>query len=158
MPIGQLDGGHILYGLLRRRAHFIATGLLCSAIAGALYFHLVGWSLMLVLLVLMGPKHPPTNNDELPLGLGRSVLGWLMLAFLPFGFTPDPIQQVPGFGPVQPPAQQRRFVPPPSDDQRWVRHDADRSFDDGAAPTWPRLSETRAEKKPVMHHPVSAAG
>jgi len=39
----------------------------------------------------MGPIHPPTANDDEPLGAGRTVLGWLMLAFIPIGFTPTPI-------------------------------------------------------------------
>jgi hypothetical protein len=48
------------------------------------------WTLMLVLLYLMGPRHPPTANDNVPLGFRRHLLGWLTLAFLPLGFTPIP--------------------------------------------------------------------
>lgn len=94
-PIGQLDGGHILYALLRRKAHLVATLILAGAVVGVAYFRLYGWIIMLVLIVLMGPKHPPTANDDAPLGWGRSVLGWVTLAFLPFGFTPMPIQFTP---------------------------------------------------------------
>ena len=36
--------------------------------------------LMLFLLLLMGPIHPPTANDSEPLGPFRIVLGWLTLA------------------------------------------------------------------------------
>jgi len=118
-PIGQLDGGHILYAILRRRAHGIATLLLVAAIVSTVVFKLYGWSLMLVLLVLMGPRHPPTADDNVPLGVGRIVLGWLTLAFLPFGFTYEPIVSVPQYQ-LEPPTQERQFRPPPSDDQRWV--------------------------------------
>jgi hypothetical protein len=45
---------------------------------------------MLMLLLLMGPAHPPTANDNVPLGPVRTILGWLTLAFIPLGFTPDP--------------------------------------------------------------------
>ncbi len=90
-PIGQLDGGHILYGLLRRKAHSVATFILFAALAAILWFQLYHWALMLSLIFLMGPKHPPTTNDEIPLGTARIVLGWATLAFIFIGFTPTPI-------------------------------------------------------------------
>jgi hypothetical protein len=46
--------------------------------------------LMIVLLMLMGPAHPPTANDHVPLGTGRTILGWASLLFVPLGFTPMP--------------------------------------------------------------------
>jgi membrane-associated protease RseP (regulator of RpoE activity) len=95
IPIGQLDGGHILYALLRKKAYFIsrfllASAALCVIVFGVWYNGLYVWTLMIVLLVLMGPTHPPTADDDEPLGWGRTVLGWLTLAFIPLGFTPFP--------------------------------------------------------------------
>jgi membrane-associated protease RseP (regulator of RpoE activity) len=90
IPIGQLDGGHILYALLRKKAHFVAGILLFAAIVFVGMFQLWGWSVMLFLLLMMGPRHPPTANDNEPLGFFRYVLGWLTLAFVVVGFTPDP--------------------------------------------------------------------
>ncbi len=96
-PIGQLDGGHVLYALLRRRAHHVAwvilVGAVLAVVAGVWIFNqrgMVGWTVMLVLLALMGPRHPPTANDSVPLGPVRIVLGWATLAFLIVGFTPNP--------------------------------------------------------------------
>ncbi len=89
-PIGQLDGGHILYALLRKKAHLIASMLLGVAIVAVLVTRNYQWSFMLLLLVLMGPNHPPTANDDLPLGTGRVILGWLTLMFVIIGFTPTP--------------------------------------------------------------------
>jgi membrane-associated protease RseP (regulator of RpoE activity) len=97
MPIGQLDGGHVLYALLRRKANRVASALLTIAIFLVLLDTLFGrgmlrsWLIMLFLLMMMGPTHPPTADDDEPLGLFRTILGWLTLAFIFIGFTPTPI-------------------------------------------------------------------
>ena len=90
MPIGQLDGGHILYAILRRKAHFVAWALLIGAVTAVVLMHSYQWTVMLLLLAFMGPIHPPTANDDAPLGTPRIVLGWLTLAFVIIGFTPRP--------------------------------------------------------------------
>jgi membrane-associated protease RseP (regulator of RpoE activity) len=92
IPIGQLDGGHILYSLLLRRAHVIAQLLLLAAMVAVVIWGYWGWSVMILLLMLMGPIHPPTANDDIPLGTGRTVLGWVCLLFVPLGFTPVPFE------------------------------------------------------------------
>jgi membrane-associated protease RseP (regulator of RpoE activity) len=93
IPIGQLDGGHVLYALLRKKAHWVATILLTGAVVIVfLQFKLLGnWLVMLFLLTMMGPRHPPTADDEMPLGTWRTILGWLTLLFLLIGFTPTPM-------------------------------------------------------------------
>jgi membrane-associated protease RseP (regulator of RpoE activity) len=90
IPIGQLDGGHILYSLLLRRAHSVAKLLLAAATVAVLVFGYWGWTLMIVLLMLTGPAHPATANDNIPLGTARTLLGWASLLFVPLGFTPVP--------------------------------------------------------------------
>jgi membrane-associated protease RseP (regulator of RpoE activity) len=89
-PIGQLDGGHVLYALLLRRAHGVAQGLLLAVMLAVVVWGYWGWTLMTLLLMWMGPLHPPTANDDVPLGTARTILGWATLAFVPLGFTPVP--------------------------------------------------------------------
>jgi membrane-associated protease RseP (regulator of RpoE activity) len=93
IPIGQLDGGHILYALLLKKAHIVAQLLLLAAVAAVVLGRYWGWSLMLLLLFFIGPIHPPTANDDVPLGTTRMVLGWLTLPFVFIGFTPTPFIQ-----------------------------------------------------------------
>lgn len=92
IPIGQLDGGHILYALLRQRAHQVATALLFAAVAAVVIFGYWAWMLMLLLLIIIGPAHPPTANDNAPLGAVRVALGIFALALVPIGFTPMPFK------------------------------------------------------------------
>lgn len=96
VPIGQLDGGHILYCLIGRRAHFVARALffLGATIVAYSYFFgdnsLMGWWLMLLLIWCFGTRHPPTANDSMPLGPVRIGLGWLTLMFVFIGLTATP--------------------------------------------------------------------
>lgn len=91
MPVGQLDGGHILYTLVGRKAHFVAYGVLAAALVWMAVTRQFHYALIVLLIFAFGPKHPPTANDQAPLGLARIVLGWLTLAFIVIGFTPTPI-------------------------------------------------------------------
>jgi hypothetical protein len=45
---------------------------------------------MLILVMVFRPEHPPTADDDVPLGIGRMILGWLTLAFVFVGLTPTP--------------------------------------------------------------------
>lgn len=98
LPIGQLDGGHILYCLVPRKAPWVSSAVFIGAVlavglGGAFYDkRLYSWTLMLLLLWRMGPEHPPTSDDSVPLGWMRTVLGWLTLGFIIIGFTPIPFQ------------------------------------------------------------------
>jgi membrane-associated protease RseP (regulator of RpoE activity) len=90
MPIGQLDGGHVSYALLRQGAHKLAIALLVTSLVLMVVFQYFMWTLMLILLMLIGPEHPPTANDMVPLGFWRRVLGWASLASVVVLFTPTP--------------------------------------------------------------------
>lgn len=91
IPIGQLDGGHILYGLILRKAHRIAVLLLGAAVAWMFFSGDWSYSVVVFMLLAMGPRHPPTSDDSVPLGTFRTLLGWLTLSFIIVGFTPQPI-------------------------------------------------------------------
>lgn len=89
LPIGQLDGGHILYTLLPRYAYPVSLALLAAAAVAVVVGGYWQWSLLILLLALIGARHPPTANQT-PLSRGRQLLGALMLLFVFVGFTPTP--------------------------------------------------------------------
>jgi membrane-associated protease RseP (regulator of RpoE activity) len=124
MPIGQLDGGHILYTLIGRRAHRVAIGLLLAAIVFMIVTRQISYILMVVLLVVAGPRHPPTADDTVPLGAGRIVVGWLTLAFVLIGFTLNPISFATRIERrPQPPPPQQQQAPAESIEVRALRRD-----------------------------------
>ena len=109
LPIGQLDGGHIMYTLVGRKAHYVAWALILVAVAAMLLTGMYSYVLLLILLTLTGPRHPPTANDRVPIGLARTILGWATLAFLFVGFTFQPIVVT---QPDQPPQNQIEQLSP----------------------------------------------
>jgi len=88
VPISQLDGGHVSYALLGRRAHLLARGLVVAAILSILYWEAYMWVVMLTLVILMGIDHPPTAEDRVPLGWPRRLIGWTSLAIPILCFPP----------------------------------------------------------------------
>ncbi len=80
MPVGQFDGGHVTYTLFGKRAWWIARGFLVLAIAYAIYNMITPLFFMIGLFLLVGPDHPRTRNDRVPLGRFRLLLGWASLA------------------------------------------------------------------------------
>jgi membrane-associated protease RseP (regulator of RpoE activity) len=89
MPIGQLDGGHILYSFVGGH-HRLLTNLFIVALIPLAFFFSWSWMFWALLLFFLGRKHPRIY-DPTPLGTGRAQLG--MLAFLMFvvSFSPAPV-------------------------------------------------------------------
>jgi membrane-associated protease RseP (regulator of RpoE activity) len=90
LPISQLDGGHVIYALFRKRAHYLARAFLLGAIAYMVISENYTWTLMVVVVTFLGADHPPTADDRVPLGRARYVLGIASLAIPVLCFIPNP--------------------------------------------------------------------
>jgi Zn-dependent protease len=88
MPVSQLDGGHVVYSLLGKRAHWVARGFILLAIGYIFYSGTHAFWLMVVLIMLVGTDHPPTRDDTVKLGWFRTLLGCLSLAIPVLCFAP----------------------------------------------------------------------
>jgi membrane-associated protease RseP (regulator of RpoE activity) len=89
LPIGQLDGGHILYAMFGKVQHKIAYGVLLGLVA--LSFFWVGWIIWAILgFILIRAKHPPTVLDEIPLDKKRMAIGYLCIIVFILCFIPMP--------------------------------------------------------------------
>jgi len=90
IPIGQLDGGHILYALFGERHAAISKVLIAVLVVMGLFLW-EGWIMWGVLLILFGSKHPPIVNSAIPLDPRRKIVGWIALAIFILTFTPVPV-------------------------------------------------------------------
>lgn len=90
LPVGQLDGGHLIYALFARRHQAVAV--LTFLILIPLGFLWNGWLLWAALTVFFGFRHPPVIDELTPLDRGRKTLGWICLAIFALSFTPVPFQ------------------------------------------------------------------
>src|SRR5262245_29138459 len=91
MPVGQLDGGHIAYGLFgQRRARQIGIGAFVVMVALGLtvWPGLLTWTLMIALIA--GFSHMPALDDVTPLDGKRFALGGIALAVLILTVMPLP--------------------------------------------------------------------
>ena len=93
-PVGQLDGGHIAYAVLGRRSSLITLGMIVVAI-GLTTFSLswLVWTVLMIgMLLVFGPHHPPTTDDVTPVDRTRVVLALVAAAIFIVCFTPAPIE------------------------------------------------------------------
>jgi len=93
-PVGQLDGGHISYAVLGRKSTYVTVVTICAAIVLAFFSSsLVTWTiLMVIMLILFGPRHPRVFDEDLPLDRTRLILALFALVMFAVCFTPAPIE------------------------------------------------------------------
>jgi membrane-associated protease RseP (regulator of RpoE activity) len=94
LPVGQLDGGHILYALVGGRRHRqIAFVAWMVVVLGGYYF--LGWLLWAAAILVIGLGHPPTRDDRERLDRPRQTLALLAVLILLLSVMPVPIRAVP---------------------------------------------------------------
>lgn len=79
MPLGQLDGGHVTFGLLGSRSIIVARAAFLAALSFMIYKQAMVFALMMILVLVMGLRHPPSSDDSKSLGLVRTIIGWCSL-------------------------------------------------------------------------------
>ena len=88
LPIGQLDGGHIVYGVIKKKQHIVA--MFAMGVLIVLGFESPLWWVFAFMGVVFGLKHPPTLNDSLKPSRNAMLLAISALVILILSFTPMP--------------------------------------------------------------------
>jgi membrane-associated protease RseP (regulator of RpoE activity) len=92
-PIGQLDGGHISYAVLGPRSTYVTYAMVGVALVLTYFSNtwIVWTGLMMVMLYMFGPRHPPVFDEDAPLDRARLLLALVALVMFVLCFTPAPI-------------------------------------------------------------------
>ncbi len=90
-PIGQLDGGHVVYALFGKRSKKFARPVLVAFILMGVLFW-VGWFVWAILIGFIGLKHPRIWDEDMPISAGRRWIALLIVVIFIFSFIPDPVK------------------------------------------------------------------
>jgi membrane-associated protease RseP (regulator of RpoE activity) len=91
LPIGQLDGGHVVYALFGPRwARIVSIVALVSLIPLGIVFW-PGWFVFGLLAILLGMKHPPPIDSMTPLDRTGLLIGYAAILLFVLTFIPVPV-------------------------------------------------------------------
>jgi membrane-associated protease RseP (regulator of RpoE activity) len=107
LPVGQLDGGHVVYALFGRRHSWVAW----PFFAAILWMSSLGWFGWLVFAAMLygvvGVNHPDTLDSSTPLDPARRFAAWATIAVFALTFMAVPLQVLPG--PDEPSAAEQQM-------------------------------------------------
>ena len=97
LPMGQLDGGHIVYAFVGARARYVTWGLVAGLLAmGLLMWE--GWLVWALIGFFVSRRHPTVLDPYTPLDLRSRAVAGVAFVILILCFMPLPVQVV-SFGP-----------------------------------------------------------
>jgi membrane-associated protease RseP (regulator of RpoE activity) len=88
IPVGQLDGGHVLYAVFGKRARYVFPVILAATLLLTFFWN--GWWLWVVLIFLLGRSHAEPLDQITRLDSRRKILALLMLVIFLLVLTPIP--------------------------------------------------------------------
>ncbi len=95
VPLGQLDGGHVAYAVLGRRAGLVSW-LMVAFLAFMGTFVYAGWLILAAIMIVFGLRskmllrHPAILDEGSPLGRKRAILSVVVLLIFVLSFMPEP--------------------------------------------------------------------
>jgi len=93
LPVGQLDGGHIVYAVFGRHSKIVFYGVIL-ALGILAVLHNVGWFTLVILLMIFGRHHPKPFDEQTALDGRRKKLAVVMLVIFVLSFIPAPFPEM----------------------------------------------------------------
>ncbi len=94
LPIGQLDGGHIMYAILGRKQRYVSiAAILVLFMLGASGWQ--GWYLWGILTAIIGVNHPPVVDEGMPLNFKHRLVALTSVIIFIVTFMPSPFMTGP---------------------------------------------------------------
>ncbi len=93
IPVGQLDGGHVLYALFGARARKLYWPIMVGVLALALFVS-PAWGLWVLLLFFFGRTHIPPLDTLTQIDPQRRRVALLAFIIFVMVFVPNPLRQV----------------------------------------------------------------
>lgn len=90
LPIGQLDGGHVMYGLFGRRQSRLGWITMVGLIWLGSYSPV--WWFFAAMGLVFRVKHPPTLEDHRPISKVAFWMGMVAIVIFVISFTPIPFR------------------------------------------------------------------
>ena len=96
LPIGQLDGGHVVYALFGKRGHLVVSYITFAGLVGlSLYsWPMFGYLLFALILLFLRFRHPRPFINVPEIGPGRFLLAAVGLLVFVLCFIPIPVRVV----------------------------------------------------------------
>ncbi len=89
-PVGQLDGGHILYALFGEKMRKLVPGIILILLVLGI-FYWAGWLVWTALISVMGLRHPPVADSGQGFSRRRIFLSLAIALIFVLSFIPAPI-------------------------------------------------------------------
>ena len=90
MPIGQLDGSHVLYALIGPSQRYFGWGALTALVILSFFWY--GWAVWIIItLFILMVAHPPVPEGP-ELAWYEKAAGWSCMAILLLTFIPVPVE------------------------------------------------------------------
>lgn len=93
IPVGQLDGGHVMYSLFGDKARLIYWPVILGLIGVSIVTGQMTWLVFLIILFIVGRFYAVPLDTITPLDQPRRIVALISLAIFVLTFTPIPLYQ-----------------------------------------------------------------